>query len=175
MKQRGTGEVSDTRLELAGGIEARLVSKLLPGPAVSATLTVMTDTPVYLTQQSADRPRRMELRMASGVYYWAEEYSVYLATSAARGSRQLQPLSRMEDSTTPMHIVFTDDGSPSVTILAGYIAFTGRYQAYESGGMMLRPATNRTPENALLTLAIARETQFGRNRYSHDQRIPFRP
>ncbi len=159
------GETVDSGLRLAGGIPARLVSKLLPGPALSATLTVMAPTPVYLTQGVAGRERRMELRMLSGVYYWAEDFTAYLATDTARGSLELRPAGLMEDDMRPAIIVFTDDGSPSAAIIAGYIAAVpGTFHAYETTGYRLRPASNQTPENALLVLARTREASFGRRR-----------
>lgn len=159
------GEASDSRLKLAGGTSARLVSKLLPGPALTATLTVMAPIPVYLTQTEAGRPRRMELRVVSGVYYWAEDFSAFLRTDTARGSLELRPMSRMEDDRTPTFIVFTDDGSPSAAIIAGYIAAVpGTFHVYETTGYRLRPTNNRTPEQALLTLAYNREVSFGRRR-----------
>jgi hypothetical protein len=157
------GETTDSRLKLAGGTPARLVSKLLPGPALSATLTVMAPTPVYLTQSVAGRERRMELRAMNGVYYWAEDFGTYLATDTARGSRELRPLLRMEDDLNPAFIVFTDDGAPSATIIAGYIASApGTWHVYETTGIRLRPTNNRSPENALLILVLTRESSFGR-------------
>src|SRR6266702_1181985 len=144
------GETVDSGLRLAGGIPARLVSKLLPGPALSATLTVMAPTPVYLTQSEAGRERRMELRTLSGVYYWAEDFSAYLATDTARGSLELRPMGRMEDDRMPAFIVFTDDGSPSAAIIAGYItAQSGTFHAYEATGYRLRPGNHLVPEGGL--------------------------
>ena len=157
------GETADSRLKLAGGIPARLVSKLLPGPALSVTLTVMAPTPVYLTQGTADRDRRMELRVMNGAYYWAENFAAYCRTDTARGSLELRPMTRMDDDRPPEFIVFTDDGSPSAAIIAGYISFaSGAYPAYQSDGYRLRPASNRFPETALLLLAQTREASFGR-------------
>lgn len=155
-------QVSDTRLTLAGGIPGRVESRLLPGPALSVTFTVLDGTPFYLAHNTATRVRQMELRMISGVYYWAENFGDYLRTDTARGSLQLQPLTRMEDDARPTYIVFTDDGSPSAAIIAGYIAIAAACHAYEAGGMRLRPTNNQAPENALLVLARSRETQFGR-------------
>jgi hypothetical protein len=157
------GETVDSRLKLAGGTPARLVSKLLPGPALSATLTVMTPVPVYLTQNEAGRDRRMELRTMNGTSYWAEDFRAYLRTDTARGSLELRPMTRMDDEQIPAFIVFTNDGAPSAAIIAGYIAaIPGNYHAYEPTGFRLRPTNNRTAENALLTLAQTREISFGR-------------